>query len=194
MANQTNTNGRITIIDLLYLAAVAGASTAFAEKAIPITGMFFAIVIGIITFFFILELLGLFFRLLEMLSDLVFCPFPSKCEYCKSEWFLNEISECIATEKCAITGVKVNLLLIRCKCNRMYFLGSDVLMKVNEEDGLLLPYMRRTTWRGWRKDNGIKIPDSVNPEVIDQTREKWKKLQEKLIFSPPPPPGVKIEK
>ena len=170
---------RITLIDIIYLLICIGTGCKFALYAIPITGRVIAIMVGIVAFF----LPVLFFQLLGMCADLVFHPFPSKCEHCKSELFHDGKCEVIATQEMAnLQGVIVNLLLIRCKCGKMYFRGDDVLMRVHE-DGSLIPYVKRTKWKGWRKDDGInpEIPDSVTPEVIDRIREKWKKLRDEQL-------------
>jgi len=176
MANRVQ-HHRITLIDIIYLTICIGTGVTFATKLMPITGIVIAISIGVIAFFIPVLIFELFFGLLGMLDNLLlFRQFPSKCEHCKSELFLDGKSEVIATQEMAnLQGVIVNLLLIRCKCGKMYFSGDSVLLRVHE-DGSLIPYVKRTKWRGWRKD--IRLVDNIMCQ--DFTEENRLKIQDRL--------------
>jgi hypothetical protein len=99
----------------------------------------------------------------------VFHPFPSKCEHCKSELFLDGKCEIIATQGIA------NLLWIQCPCGQVYFCGDGVLMRVHE-NGLLIPYVKRSRWLGWRKDT--RVPNDVMCQHFSE--ENQLKIREKL--------------
>jgi len=108
--------------------------------------------------------------------DYIFCPFPSrkKCtlQTCHPHYYnWIPIQEDIWYRECYI-------------CHQEYVLFCFKYETTVSADGTLKPYMKRTKW-GWRKDEGLnsEIPGSVTPEVIDQTREKWKKLQKEAISS-----------
>ena len=114
------------------------------------------------------------FYFLVSLRDFIFCPFPArkKCRlrtchphYCN--WI--PIQDDLWYRDCYV-------------CHQEYVLFCFKYETAVNEDGTLRPYHKRTRW-GWRKDDGIDSKEmlaTITPEIIDQMRIKFKKMQEEL--------------
>lgn len=162
MINKSNRRG-VTLIELLFFIAGIGFAYTAALKTYllispclttvfgpfgKIGSVFFAVPIGILGFF----IPWLFMCAIAFIINYFIPSKPAKCENRKCK-LINCYSVRIGL---AYTDHEMFPLLgivyYQCHCGHEYVdYGMYLFTKVND-DGTLKPYMRKTKWKGWKKD------------------------------------------